>query len=84
MPNPVGIRRCAACREHADRAELVRICRAPDGRIFLDESGKADGRGVWVHPTRGCVDMLIKRRAVNASLGAPLPDEVREQLYGKV
>lgn len=84
MPNPVGTRRCAACREHADRSEMLRICRAPDGRIFLDASGKADGRGVWVHPTWACVDTLIKKRAVNAALGAPLPDEVREQLYAKV
>lgn len=84
MPNPAGTRRCAACRGHADRSEMLRICRAPDGRVFLDESGKSDGRGVWVHPTRACVDALIKKRAVNAALGVPLPDEVREQLYAKV
>lgn len=85
MPNrPVGTRRCVACRLHDDKSAMVRICRAPDGNVFLDESGKADGRGLWVHATSACIDVLVKKRAVNAVLGAPLPDEVKEQLYAKV
>lgn len=85
MPNrPVGTRRCAACRLHADKSEMVRICRAPDGGIFLDESGKSDGRGMWIHLDESCLNTLVRKKLTNSALGAPLPDEVRERLYDKL
>lgn len=85
MPsNPAGVRRCAACREHAPKSELIRVCRAPDGRIFVDGSGKADGRGAWLHAKRECIALAEKKRVLNAAFKCAVPASVIEELYERV
>ncbi|MBI2298071.1 MAG: DUF448 domain-containing protein, partial [Armatimonadetes bacterium] len=34
-------RTCVACRRQRPKRELVRVVRGPDGRVSLDETGKA-------------------------------------------
>ena len=85
MPsNAPCIRKCAACREHAPKSELIRVCRSRDGRIFVDDTGRAEGRGVWIHPTKACVDLALKKRAINAALKCAVPEEVAKELYARV
>jgi len=40
----------------------------PDGRVALDPKTSSGGRGAWVHPTRGCVEAMVKRHAAERSL----------------
>ena len=54
-------RTCVACREEADRDELVRLVLSPDGEVVVDYRAKLPGRGAWVHPTRACVGTLERQ-----------------------
>ena len=81
MPsNAPNVRRCAACREHAPKSDMIRICRSSDGTVFVDSTGKADGRGVWVHKNAACVNLLTKKKALNAAFGCAVPAEIYEEL----
>lgn len=62
MSNPKNTRKCIVCREHADKSELMRFVKTRDGKVILDFSQKADGRGVWVHKGEDCVQKLIKKK----------------------
>ncbi len=85
MPsNAPCVRRCIACREHALKEELVRVCRSPEGRIFIDESGCADGRGVWIHPTEACIGQVVRKNRLNAAFGCAVPREVYDELSERV
>ncbi len=85
MPsNPPGVRRCAACRGHAEKSGMIRVCRAKDGRIFVDPSGKANGRGVWLHRTKECIALAEKKKALNAAFRCAVPVEVMEALRESV
>jgi len=53
-------RTCVACRGEEDRADLVRLALAPDGRLVVDYRGRLPGRGAWVHPRRACVDEVVR------------------------
>jgi uncharacterized protein len=74
------LRTCVACREEAGKGELVRIVRRPDGSVGLDSTGKAAGRGAYLHGSGECLEAARKRRALDRALGATVPAEVWELL----
>jgi uncharacterized protein len=74
------VRTCVACRREAGKAELVRFVRAPDGTVAVDPSGRAPGRGAYVHAAPECVEAARKRRALDRALGAPVPATALEAL----
>jgi predicted RNA-binding protein YlxR (DUF448 family) len=46
-------RMCIGCRESLAKRALIRVARTPDG-VKLDPTGKAPGRGAYVHDRRSC------------------------------
>lgn len=85
MPsNPVNTRKCAACREHADKDELIRICMNSEGEISVDTSKCAGGRGVWVHRNKSCVDALVKKKGLHAAFRRQVDESVYQRLYDEL
>ena len=52
-------RTCVGCHEVLSKKELMRIVRTPDG-ILYDPTGKANGRGAYLHNRRSCWKNAIK------------------------
>jgi predicted RNA-binding protein YlxR (DUF448 family) len=57
---------------------LSRVVRTPEG-VQLDPSGKANGRGAYVHNSRDCWQRALKGALANA-LRVELSDSDRTQL----
>ena len=45
MPKKIPMRQCVGCGEMKEKKTLIRIIRTPEGRILLDRTGRANGRG---------------------------------------
>ena len=60
----VVFRMCAVCREKRPKSELLRIVKSPDGKIYIDEEGKRDGRGMYICRDKDCCEKAAKRRVV--------------------
>jgi predicted RNA-binding protein YlxR (DUF448 family) len=70
------VRTCLGCRRTASKTELLRIVRGPDGTVALDPSGRAQGRGAYVHPDQVCVRRAARGGALARALKVGLrPDE---------
>jgi len=52
-------RTCIGCRTVLAKRELVRLVRTPEG-VKLDTTGKAAGRGAYVHNIRSCWEQALK------------------------
>ena len=52
-------RTCVGCRQVLSKRELMRIIRTPEG-IRYDPTGKADGRGAYLHDKRSCWEQALK------------------------
>ncbi|MGC4043786.1 MAG: YlxR family protein [Armatimonas sp.] len=75
------IRTCVACRQAEGKRGLVRVVRLPEGAgVALDPSGKAAGRGAYVHASAECIELAVKRKALERSLKASLPETLLEEL----
>ena len=83
--NAVGLkhvpqRTCVACREVKTKRELVRLVRTPDGNIELDNTGKKNGRGAYVCPTRDCWEKALGGKQLERTLRSTLSEENRDGL----
>jgi predicted RNA-binding protein YlxR (DUF448 family) len=76
----VGIRTCVACRQEAGKRTLIRIVRGPEGGVQVDLSGRAPGRGAYLHRDPGCIENARRKRALERSLHAIVGAEVWPQL----
>ncbi|WP_346233521.1 YlxR family protein [Parafrigoribacterium mesophilum] len=61
------VRTCLGCRARADRSSLTRVV-ARNGEVVVDRSATLPGRGAWVHPTLGCVEKALTRKAFGRAL----------------
>lgn len=85
MPsNPKNTRRCAACRRHSDKSEMLRVCKNAEGKVFVDDGGNAEGRGAWVHRDKKCVDVLVRKKGLNAAFKTSVPEDVYNGLYERI
>jgi len=79
-------RTCVACRQVKPKRELIRVVRAPDGKITVDETGKAHGRGAYLCRDRACWEKGVGKahQAANSplahSLKVPLSEADRAVL----
>ena len=66
------VRTCIGCRKRAAKSELLRVTAGsgPDGRtaVVPDPRGTAPGRGAHLHPTTGCYDLAVRRKAFSRAL----------------
>ena len=73
-------RMCIGCREMKDRKGLIRVVRLKDGGVFLDETGKAQGRGAYICKNPECLKKVQKNKGLERSFKASVPAEIYEAL----
>ncbi|WP_174919202.1 RNase P modulator RnpM [Peptacetobacter hominis] len=73
-------RKCIACQERDSKKGLIRIVKNKEGEIFLDPTGRANGRGAYICRSSECLQKAIKSKALNRAFKMEVPDEVYEHL----
>ncbi|HEY4669787.1 MAG TPA: YlxR family protein [Tepidiformaceae bacterium] len=59
-PRHVPQRTCIGCRQEEGKRTFIRIVRTPDQRLVIDPTGKANGRGAYLHPWPSCWEKALK------------------------
>jgi predicted RNA-binding protein YlxR (DUF448 family) len=66
------VRTCIGCRKRATKRELLRVIAGSDAHghavVVPDPDGTASGRGAHLHPTSGCYDLAVRRKAFSRAL----------------
>ena len=76
----VILRRCVATNKQLEKNEMFRIVRDKDGNVFVDESGKANGRGAYLSKDKTAIELAKKKRILDRVLEC----EVKEEIYTKL
>ena len=79
-PKKVPLRKCVGCSESKPKKELIRIVKNKEQEVFIDETGKANGRGAYVCKDIKCLNKAIKSKAIYKALGKDLSEEAIESL----
>jgi len=73
-------RLCLGCNVSKDKRELIRVVKTKDGEIFLDKTGKANGRGAYICNNPACLEKAIKSKRIARSLSAEIPAQIYDSL----
>lgn len=73
-------RKCIACQDRDSKKELIRIVKNKEGQIFLDLTGRANGRGAYICKSIECLTKAIKTKALNRAFKTEVSQEVYENL----
>jgi uncharacterized protein len=77
-PKHIPQRMCIGCRETLAKRALIRVARTPGG-LKIDPTGKAPGRGAYVHERRSCWETAL-RGPLEAALKMEFTPSERETL----
>ena len=61
-------RTCVACRQESGKRALVRFTRDADGVVLEDPTGRAPGRGAYLHDDPDCRALALKKRSLERAL----------------
>ncbi len=76
----IPMRTCIGCREQKPKKELIRIVKNKENEIFIDRTGKANGRGAYLCDDVNCLEKVIKSKALNRAFSMDVKEEVYEHL----
>ena len=77
-------RTCIGCNMQKDKKELIRIVKNKEGRISLDKTGKAQGRGAYLCNSTECLEKAIKSRRLERSFEMKIADNIYEELRKRI
>jgi len=68
-------RTCIACRDVKNKRELIRIVRTPEGKVVVDPTGKANGRGAYLCRQAICWEISLEKNMLGRALKVTLSTE---------
>lgn len=77
-------RTCMGCNETKSKKELIRIVKNNEGKIFIDITGKANGRGAYICNNIECLEKAIKSKRLEKCFETTIDNEIYESLRGVI
>lgn len=73
-------RTCIGCNEIKPKKELIRIVKDKEGQIFIDKTGKANGRGAYICDNIECLEKAIKTKKLERNFETQISEDIYNEL----
>ena len=80
----IPMRTCIGCNEKKPKKELIRVVKTSEGVVFIDFTGKANGRGAYICHDTSCLEKAIKTKRLSRAFEMPIDNEVYEKLKREI
>ena len=77
-------RTCIGCNQIKDKKELIRIVKNKENQIFVDKTGKANGRGAYLCDNIECLEKAIKTKKLERTFETQIEEKIYENLRGEM
>ena len=74
------MRKSVGCQEMKSKKEMIRVIRTSQGEFLLDATGRKNGRGAYLCPSKECLEKAVKNKGLERSFKQAIPKEVYEAL----
>lgn len=77
----IPTRTCTGCRQVKNKKDLIRVVRDKEGNVFVDVTGRQNGRGAYICPNEECLEKAVKNKGLEKALKiSQISEEVYQQL----
>ena len=76
----VPMRTCVVTKEKLEKKDLLRIVKNKDQELFVDETGKLNGRGAYLKKDLEVIEQAKKTKALERALDIKISDEFYEEI----
>jgi len=76
----IPLRKSVVSGEIIDKRDLLRIVKTKDGEIFIDPTGKQNGRGAYICKDSKCFETLKKSKGLDRSFKSQVSVDVYDRL----
>lgn len=80
----VPLRKCVATGEQLPKKELIRVVKNKEGQVFVDPTGKMNGRGAYLKKSLEAIEIAQKKAILKRSLEIDIRNEIYEELKSYV
>ncbi|NIK10829.1 RNase P modulator RnpM [Alkalibacillus almallahensis] len=78
------LRKCVITQEMFPKKELIRVVRNKEGDVFIDETGKQNGRGAYLSRDVSTIKKAKQTKALNRHLNADVDETLYDELLQHV
>ncbi len=76
----IPLRQCIGCGEMKSKKEMIRVLKTAQQDILIDATGRKNGRGAYICPSKECLNKAIKSKGLDRSFKMAISKEVYEAL----
>jgi uncharacterized protein len=80
----IPMRTCVITHEKLEKKDLLRVVKNNEGKVFVDDTYKANGRGAYLKKDLSVIEKAKKGKALEYHLGVSIEDSVYEELKNKL
>lgn len=80
----VPMRKCVVTGEILEKKELIRIVRNNQDQVFIDPTGKANGRGAYLKKDIDVINRAKKNKILDRKLEIEVPASIYEELVNMI
>lgn len=76
----IPMRTCVVTHEKLPKKELIRIVRNKENEVFVDETGKQNGKGVYLKLDESVIEKARKGKILNKYLETDVSDDIYDKI----
>lgn len=76
----IPLRRCVVTKEQLPKQELLRIVKNKENEVFVDLTGKANGRGAYIKKDVNVLKTAKDKKILERALETQINEEVYEEI----
>ena len=76
----IPLRTCVVSKEKLEKKDLIRVVKNNEGEVFVDLTGKANGRGAYIKKDLDVLEKAIKSKALERHLETTISDDIYSEL----
>ena len=80
----IPMRSCVVTGEKCEKKDLIRVVRDNTGRVFIDTTGKANGRGAYLKRDIEVINKAKKNKILDRRLEEEVDNSIYEELESMI
>jgi len=80
----IPMRMCIVTHESHEKKDLLRIVKDKEGNIFVDATGKANGKGAYITKSDDVLNLAIKNKTLNKVFNCEIPESVYAEIKNNI